>query len=148
MIRKSKVFLHWWNSRKFEAGGWGLGRDSQKQNSQIIYPKTLLLQPNYSVFHDKDVLVWQAGKELHQTIIKKKKSPSWILNTINPGETALVFFRGKTFSWNPETSNPGTGTGEPGLMLASTRVSIGSTKAFLQFCLQKHLIKMRCESLR
>lgn len=126
---------------------WGLERDSQKQNAQIIYPNVASPAKLLSLLWERCLGLAGRKRQLHQTITIKR-SPSWTLNTINPGETELVLLYDKAFSWNPETSNPGTGIEKPGLMLADTGVSIGSTKAFLMLCLHKHLIKMRCESSR
>lgn len=148
MMCKSKAFLHWWNSRKCRVGEKSYREIARNKMLRSVIQKSCFFSQIAKPFMRKMSWFGREEETAPPDNNNNKKSPSWMLNSIIPGETQLALCCGKTFSWNPETSNPGTGAREPGLMLANPEVSIGSVNAFLQLCLQKHLIKMRCESPR
>lgn len=113
MMCKSKVFLHWWNSRKH-----GVGEKSCREIARNKMLRSSIQKSCFSSQITKSFMRKMSwfGKEKEATPPdnnnnNNKKSPSRILNTIIPRETRLVLCSVKTFSWNSETSNPGTGTG-------------------------------------
>lgn len=113
MMCKSKVFLHWWNSRKHGVGEKGCREIARNKMLRSSIQKSYFFSQITKSFMGK--MSWfgkeeEAAPPDNNNNNNKKKSPSQILNSITPRETWLVLCWVKTFSWNSETSNPGTGT--------------------------------------